>query len=309
LRITDESVASAEREIANGVDKVFFTGSATAGRILLKRLADTLTPCVVESSGSDAVIVLPSAEIGRVVEALVFGMRLNGSATCMAPRRVLMVDATETLRNKFVGILRDALQTIGAITLSDEVMRPISDMLDEARRSGATVIGRVDQVEFGPVLILNASATLSIAQADIFAPILAMIDVQGDAGVQLAQEACPFGLACSIFGNEVEARRLAEKMVTGTVVVNDLIVPTADPRLPFGGRRQSGFGVTRGMEGLLEMTAVKTVAVRRNKSTRHYEPTDQSHEALFRGLILASYSTKLRERWSGVKEMIAAVRR
>jgi len=82
LRVTEETVEAAEREIAAGVDKVFFTGSAATGRVLLRRLADTLTPCVVELSGCDAVVVLPSADRERLVKALVFGMRFNGSATC-----------------------------------------------------------------------------------------------------------------------------------------------------------------------------------------------------------------------------------
>jgi aldehyde dehydrogenase (NAD+) len=99
-------------------------------------------------------------------------------------------------------------------------------------------------------------------RSDVFAPVLTVIDIEGEAGMLATLEACPFGLTTSIFGDEGEARRLAAKLSVGTVLVNDLIVPTADPRVPFGGRRQSGFGVTRGMEGLLEMTAVKTVAIR-----------------------------------------------
>ena len=298
LRITDESAEAAEREIASGADKVFFTGSASTGQLLLKRLADTLTPCVAELSGCDAVVVLPSAEMGRVVQALAFGMRLNGSATCMAPRRVLLVDAADGWRSEFVERLQEALRLVGGIALPKRIRQQLSGLLDEARRGGATVLGDGDGGMFGPVLIVDATAEMRIARTDVFAPVLTVIDIEGDAGVLAAQEACPFGLTTSIFGNEVEARRLAAKLTSGTVLVNDLIVPTADPRVPFGGRRQSGFGVTRGAEGLLEMTAVRTVAVRRGGSVRHYEATGHAHEGLFRGAILASHAATLRERWA-----------
>lgn len=309
LRITDESVDAVEREIVAGVDKVFFTGSASTGQLLLKRLADTLIPCVAELSGCDAVVVLPSAEMGRVVQALAFGMRLNGSATCMAPRRVLLVGATESWQREFVGKLEVALNFVAGIALSDNTRRELSSLLEEARRGGATVLGDANEELLRPILIVGATAEMMIAQTDVFAPVLAVIDVEGEAEMLAAQQVCPFGLTTSIFGDEGEARRLAAKLNTGTVLVNDLIVPTADPRVPFGGRRQSGFGVTRGAEGLLEMTAVKTVAVRRGRNVRQYEPIGSAHEGLFRGVILASHSATLRERWRGVREMIAATRK
>jgi acyl-CoA reductase-like NAD-dependent aldehyde dehydrogenase len=308
LRITDESIDAAEREIAAGVGKVFFTGSASSGQLLLKRLADTLTPCVLELSGCDAVVVLPTADLDRVVKALVFGMRLNRSATCMAPRRVLLVDATESRRTKFVGMLQDALRMIGRVELHETVRCQMSRLLDEARKAGATILGDVQVKGCEPVLILNASATMSIAQADIFAPVLMVIDVKGDAGVVAAQESCPFGLTASIFGDEAEAKRLATKLTTGTVMVNDLIVPAADPRVPFGGRAHSGFGVTRGTEGLLEMTAIRTVAVGKGRSVRHYEAIGPAHEGLFRGVILASHSATFQERLRGIRELITGVK-
>ncbi len=77
--------------IAAGVDKVFLTGSAATGTAVLHQLAPHLTPAVMELSGCDAVFVLPGADLDRTVAALAFGLRLNGSATCMAPRRLFLV--------------------------------------------------------------------------------------------------------------------------------------------------------------------------------------------------------------------------
>ncbi len=309
LQVTDESVEAVEHVLTEGVDKVFFTGSAATGRILLKRLAETLTPCVAELSGCDAMIVLPSAELSGVVQALTFGMRLNGSATCMAPRRVLLVNASSDRRAQFSEMLQTAFKTVGDVVVPEAVRSQVQSLLDEARASGATVLGNAGTKRIQPLIVLNATPQMQITQADVFAPVVSVIDVQEDAGVLAVQAACPFGLTASIFGNERDARRLAARLTVGTVLINDVIVATADPRVPFGGRRQSGFGVSRGAEGLLEMTAIKTVSVRRGTSKRQYEATGKLHERLFTGAILAAHAGRWKDRLLGVRDLIAAGKR
>jgi aldehyde dehydrogenase (NAD+) len=308
LRVTDETVEAAEREIDAGVDKVFFTGSAATGRVLLRRLAETLTPCVVESSGCDAVVVLPSADMARVVEALAFGMRLNGSATCMAPRRLILAGLTAEQRAKLISNLLVAFSAIAGIRLAGGVARQLDGLLEAAIRDGAFVHGD-RQIQQKPIVVTNVLPGMAIAQADIFAPLLTVIETKDEGDLLAAMDGCPYSLTAAIFGDERMARQLAAKIVAGSVLVNDLIVPTADPRVPFGGRRQSGFGVTRGAEGLLEMTAVKVVSVRRGSSTRHFEATSEDHAALFEGAIRAGHSATWNERWRGVRMAIAAGRK
>jgi acyl-CoA reductase-like NAD-dependent aldehyde dehydrogenase len=97
----------------------------------------------------------------------------------------------------------------------------------------------------------------------------------------------PYALGVAIFGPDKQARKLAARVDAGCVVVNDVIVPTADPRLPFGGRRRSGFGVTRGAEGLLEMTVLKSVAVRRGRFRPHLARPQENDGQFFSALIAA----------------------
>lgn len=310
LRVTNESVEAAEQAIAEGVDKVFFTGSAVSARVLLKRLAETLTPCVVEASGCDAVVVLPSADVERVVKALVFGMRLNGSATCMAPRRVFLVRGagrrTQGLEG-FVSRLVEGLREVAGVRLADGVRRQLGGLLEAAVRDGARVHGEIAE-EQRPVVVTHVNAEMLIARADVFAPVLMVLDVAGADEAVAAVEACPYGLTVAVFGEEREARALGAKLTVGTVLVNDLIVPTADPRVPFGGRKASGYGVTRGAEGLLEMTAVKVVSVRKGKGVRQYEATTAAHADLFRGVIGASHGGTVKEWWRGLMVMVKAGR-
>ncbi len=306
LEVTDESPEAAQRAVSSGVDKVFFTGSGATGRALLHQLASTATPCVLELSGNDASIILPSADLDRVVAALSFGMRLNGSATCMAPRRILLVGSTAQRRDRFIEMLRQALEGVPAITLPRHTRQQLIELVSAAESAGATVFGDPGSASLKPILVVGGTARMEIAQADIFAPVLTLLDVRSTAGVLEAQAGCPLALTTSIFGDEREARTLAREIKTGTVTINDLIVPTADPRVPFGGRRGSGFGVTRGAEGLLEMTAVKVVATRRSGSIRHYEPTGEDHAALFTNIITATHAGRLGQRWSGFTQAIKA---
>ncbi len=114
-----------------------------------------------------------------------------------------------------------------------------------------------------------------------------------------------FGLGVSIFSRDRRrAAALGERMRTGFVTINDLIVPTADPRLPFGGLRASGFGVTRGAEGLLEMTHPHVVALRRGKSKAHLQPLMDSDAELFSTYISAAHSQKFVTRWRAARQMV-----
>jgi acyl-CoA reductase-like NAD-dependent aldehyde dehydrogenase len=119
----------------------------------------------------------------------------------------------------------------------------------------------------------------------------------------------PFALGASVFGQEVRARAFAKHVCAGVVVINDMIVPTADPRMPFGGRRSSGFGKTRGAEGLLEMTASKAVVFQRAKRLRHLEPPPKNAEQLFLAYLSANHAHGIKERWHGWRHLGTALSR
>jgi acyl-CoA reductase-like NAD-dependent aldehyde dehydrogenase len=287
------------------VDKVIFTGSAQTARTVLRVCAEKIIPCVIEASGCDAVAVLPSADLKRVVRAITFGMRLNGSATCMAPRRLLLLGASEDRKKALVGMLSTAFNECGPARLSETLRADLGEMLHEAERLGARVYGSINE-EQRPILVTEVKSEMRLAQADLFAPVLSMIDVSSETEVLAAQEACPFALTASVFGDEVKAKRLASALNVGNVLINDIIVSTVDPRIPFGGRKESGYGATRGTEGLLEMTVAKVVTVQRSKSVRSYEGTGDQHHELFDGLILASHSPTIRQRGQGLARAVAA---
>jgi delta 1-pyrroline-5-carboxylate dehydrogenase len=116
--------------------------------------------------------------------------------------------------------------------------------------------------------------------------VLALVTVHDDAEAIARTNDCPYALGASIFSrDESAARAISVSVNAGVVSINDLIIPTADARIPFGGRRRSGFGVTRGAEGLLELTAPKVVTVSRGKFRPAFEPPHPKDEAMFRAYL------------------------
>ncbi len=128
---------------------------------------------------------------------------------------------------------------------------------------------------------------------EAIAPRLRVADVKtfasADEAIALARQA-EFGLGASIFSaDEAAARALARQLPTGFVTINDLIVPTADPRFPFGGVRGSGFGTTRGAEGLLALTYPHVIATRRGNWRPHFDEPHPGDEEFFAAYIRRAY--------------------
>ena len=303
LQITGESAGDGVSAIQGRPDKIVFTGSAGTGREVLKLAAAHAIPVVAELSGCDAVVVLPSADDNVVLAALSFGMRLNGSCTCMAPRRLILVgDGHERL---LLG-LRERFAGMPGVAIAAATRKRLEVLLGDAEAQGSVVHGDVRSEFVKPILVEDGDAGMEIAQADIFAPVITVLRARDGNVVVEIDRLCPFGLTAAIFGDETLAVLLGKRLNVGTVTINDLIVPTADPRVSFGGRRGSGFGVTRGAEGLLEMTAPKTVAVRRRPAARQYEATDERHESLFAGVVALGHAATLRERLRGLQQAVTA---
>lgn len=250
LTVLPEGAEAAHHAIETGVDKVVFTGSSENGRDVLVRLAETNTPSVMELSGEDAVLVFADADLDLVVRALRFGTRLNGGETCLAPRRLIVLNS----------VAASLQQRLAAARLSD----------------------------------------------------LPMECVPGESNAVAMANASDFALGASIFSRDIaKARAAAQKIKTGSVLINDLIAPTADPRMPFGGVKASGFGTTRGEEGLLEMTFPHVVAVRRDGRHAHLEEPSADDAALFSSYLAAAHGAgwpRFRAACTFVRALIARIK-
>ena len=303
----------ATEAIQKGVDLIVLTGAAETGRKVLAAAAETLTPTIMELSGSDSVIVLPGCDLERVTKCLLFGIRFNAGATCIAPRRLIVQESEKV---QIVAKLLDALKDLPPLIVHPAARAGVAECLADAIEEGAVdLLGQFDRqalVQDGrmvPCILDNVQATNRVANSDLFAPVLSIITVgSSEEAVQIVNES-EYRLASSVFGPAREADAVANQLNVGTVTVNDLITPTADPRLPFGGRGKSGFGVTRGPEGLLSMSAVRVISRRKGSLLPHLFARKPSDQEMLHGSLELLHGKGVGQRLAGLRRSMRSVKK
>jgi acyl-CoA reductase-like NAD-dependent aldehyde dehydrogenase len=312
--VLESDPATAQRAIAAGVDHVIATGSSATGRAVARTAAERLTPCTLECSGSDAVIVLAGADAKRASECISWGMQLNAGATCIAPRRMI-VDASlaDTLLDRLTG----RLAALPASAVGPGVAERVRQVMGEELDAGGALLSPMGfdraalteacEARRLPPLLLSPGLTPSaVSRADLFAPVLTFEVIDGeDEAVTLANDS-PFALGASVFGPPRDARRVARRLRAGCVTVNDLIAPTADPRVPFGGAGESGYGVTRGAEGLLAMTRAQAIVRRVGRWLPHLDEPRPLLDDLLTGMIQMNHAPGVSAKLTGLRRLVAA---
>jgi acyl-CoA reductase-like NAD-dependent aldehyde dehydrogenase len=308
LTLLDPEVKSVAEAIAAGVDHVVLTGSAQTGKAVMRQLAETLTPATMELSGCDAVFVLPGAALEHMLRAIGFGLRFNGSFTCMAPRRLFLVGLSEGEAAQIEARLAAMASELAPVPLPAKTEELLRGLIEDARTQGAEIAldGLEDSPAAGATLIYRAIPSMQAFRADIFAPVLSVMRTSSVSEALAANSDCPYALTAAVFGPVREARKLAGQLRMGNVLINDIVIPTVDPRIAFGGRGRSGFGVTRGAEGLLAMTTPRTIQVQHGRMPFPYQATGDGHLELFAGLAKALHSRGFLNRWDGWKRLVRA---
>lgn len=294
-----------------GVDKVFLTGSAPAGQAIGRLLSERGIPSVMELSGCDAVFVLDDADVDLVCDSLLFGLTLNNGRTCIAPRRLF---ASPAIADRIVAGLRVKWSTHCADkefpAVHERDARAAGEAIQRALASGARLaVGtfaehRPDPLLRQPVVLDRVNSSMDVARRDLFAPVLSILRVAHEADALRENSRCPYALGASIFGSERRCRQIAERIPAGCVVINDMIVPSADPRVPFGGRRGSGHGVSRGAEGLLEMTQTKAVVATRRWFKPHLRLPTPSDANVLEQLIRLEHSSGFWGRLAAIPRLL-----
>lgn len=299
VQILPSDVEAGEAAIRLGVDKVVLTGSVGTGRKVLHGLADNLIPSTMELSGCDAVFVLPQADLKRAAKSIAFALKMNGGATCIAPRRIFV-----TAENKasLCELLSEELNGDQPTSLRPQILAQANELISDALASGARRLNDRDNEltkEFFPTVLVDVQPKMRVAQADVFAPIASIIQVVDMTEAVRIDANCPYHLGASVFGPEPHASHWAEQIQAGCVTLNDTLIPTADPRVSFGGRGHSGWGVTRGPEGLLEMTRLKVICERRGRWMPHFDRKVASNQAVLTHLLKFFHARTLTERLQG----------
>lgn len=321
VELLDSDPAAVTEKLQHGeVDKVVLTGSLETGRAVMRDLAGASTssaarptPAVMELSGCDAMFVLAGADEQRVVDALRFGLTFNQSATCIAPRRIFVDPNIDAKLRPEVQAMVNALP---AVEVNRKLAEHCRQLRQDALDRGTTVIGGEIEMKPGdesasmrPMLIVDPTGQTAMFQGcDVFAPVMAWRTFSDVESALKHNKACSYRLGASVFGSSDIAASFAKRLNVGTVTINDLIAPTADPRITFGGSGDSGFGSTRGPEGLLDLTRPCVVLERRGGMTVHLDEPDPSDTQAMQALIRLTHGSTWRQRWQALRSLLAVNR-
>lgn len=258
-----------------GVDKVVFTGSTAAGRAIMARCSQRLTPLTLELGGKSAAIVLDDADFDRSIKRLVPMSIGNTGQSCMAQTRMLVSrERHDEFVHKFTAAVRrwpvgdpsDERTLVGPL-VSDRHRTRVLDYIDVAVREGATVAiggGRPADLPTGyyvePTVFTGVRNDMRIAREEVFGPVVDVLAYEDlDDAVRIANDS-DYGLAGSVWtADQDTGLAVAARMHTGGVRVNGAPQPID---APFGGVKSSGFGREYGPEGLLSYFTTKSVAAR-----------------------------------------------
>jgi acyl-CoA reductase-like NAD-dependent aldehyde dehydrogenase len=316
LQILDSSIEAGRQAIELGVDKVFLTGSADTGREVLLQLSHKLSPATLELSGCDAVFVTERGDLLRVARCLAYALQLNGGATCIAPRRVFVTPAqTEKLCPLLVREFQGAQATgKSGFEIPIASAKKLIAAVQQALAQGAElVVGELPEVKsdasaslnLPPLVLRGVTPTMDVARQDLFGPLVSLLSVSNMSAAIEADRACPYRLGASVFGPTNQAEHWGRRIAAGCVVINDMVVPTADPRVGFGGRDQSGWGTTRGWDGLVEMTRPKTICIRHGSWLPHLDRVNADNASLMAALLTLLHTPSWRSKIAAFRSLIS----
>jgi succinate-semialdehyde dehydrogenase/glutarate-semialdehyde dehydrogenase len=261
-----------------GVNKIMFTGSVATGKRVAAAAAKHLTPVVLELGGKDPMIVLEDANPTNAARAAVWGGFANAGQACASIERCyvhesiakqfieLVVDETRRLK---IGNPTDDGVDLGAMT-NERQLGIVEDHIQDAVQQGARIETGGHRVEnrggwfHEPTIVTNVDHSMELMREETFGPVLPIMTfTSDDEAVRLANDSI-YGLTASVFtGNIARGRRLAERIDAGTVMINEVVYTHAIAQTPWGGVKQSGYGRTHGLLGLLELVTPQHIHVNR----------------------------------------------
>lgn len=259
------------------VDKIAFTGSSKVGKLVMEAAAGTLKKITLECGGKSANIVLEDADRDIALDGTLYAMFYHQGQCCEAGTRLFLPDSiadafmeqlvtrTATIR---IGDPMDLSTDFGPL-ISQSQRDTVLRYIESGKKSGARlrcgggipdapVCARGFFVE--PTIFDNVDNSSTIAQEEIFGPVLSVIRYKTvDDAIRMAND-CPYGLAGGVWSRNAErAMDIARRLRAGTVWINEWHL--LHDRAPFGGFKQSGIGREFGVEGLREYTETKHVHI------------------------------------------------
>jgi len=256
------------------IKAVTLTGSTRAGKAVAATAGSAIKKTVLELGGSDPSVVLADADVDAAAAACVTSRLINAGQSCIAAKRLIVVDdvrdefearVVERMAEAVVGNPTDPATTVGPIAradLRDNLHRQVTESVAKGAR---TLLGGVlpdPPGFFYPSTVLaDVVPGMPAYDEEIFGPVAVIIPVADEGEALRVANDTAYGLGASVYTGDVERgqRIAAEWLDAGACFVNSF--PRSDPRLPFGGTKQSGYGRELSPLGIREFVNVKTVWV------------------------------------------------
>ncbi|WPQ63482.1 aldehyde dehydrogenase family protein [Chitinophaga sancti] len=267
------NVVGAELTRHTDVAKISFTGSTAVGKTIARGAVDTMKRVTLELGGKSPNIILDDADFSKAIPMAVAAGFMNSGQACIAGTRLLVPEARldevkallkEEVANVKVGDPTDAGTAIGPMVSVKQYER-VQSYIQLGMEQGAEVLvggtGHPEGLEGGnfvkPTVFTNVTPGMRIAREEIFGPVISVLTYKTEEEAIAMANDTTYGLAAYVSStNEERARKVAEQIVAGRVMVNSL---QHDPLAPFGGFKQSGIGREYGTFGLEEYVEPKTI--------------------------------------------------
>ncbi len=256
------------------VQAVTLTGSERAGSSVASLAGHYIKKSVMELGGSDALILLPDADMKSAVSVALQSRMLNAGQSCIGAKRfIILQDAMPGFMHEFLLQIKTLKQgdpfdktiTTGPMARPD-LVSSLEKQLKNSLQMGARLEfgGAVEGCNFKPALLVNVREGMPAFEEETFGPMAAVIPAKDEAEAIRLANGSRYGLGGSVWTKDIEKGiALAKQMETGAVFINALV--KSDPRLPFGGIKKSGYGRELGRHGILEFVNAKTIAAEASK--------------------------------------------
>jgi len=247
------------------------TGSESAGRSVASIAGNQIKKTVLELGGSDPFIVMPSAALDKAVETAIKARTINNGQSCIAAKRFIVASPIyEEFISKFVAAMK-ALH-IGDPMLESTDIGPLAtpqildDLVRQVQRaidSGARVLTGGHKLEqagnfYEPTVLDNLDPSTPVSCEETFGPVATVFRVNNIDEAILLANVTSFGLGAAAWTNDIaEQDQLIDELEAGSVFINGMVA--SDPRLPFGGIKNSGYGRELSEFGIREFVNIKTV--------------------------------------------------
>lgn len=255
------------------VAKISFTGSTAVGKSIAKLAVDTMKRITLELGGKSPNIILDDADLDKAIPMAIYGAYMNSGQACIAPTRLLVPQhkldqvnaiAKAVAESMVVGLPQNTNTNIGPMASVKQFER-VQHYIKTGIEEGATLLtgglGKPEGLEDGnfvkATIFTDVSNEMTIAQEEIFGPVLCIIPYQREEeAIEIANDT-PYGLAAYITSADTErAIRVASEIDAGRICINGF---SHDPLVPFGGFKQSGIGREYGVYGLEPYLEIKAV--------------------------------------------------